>query len=110
MSNSYHNFKFKKDRVAYIRKMLESNEKWVLRALVTIFRYQTAAEQNAEATLEHNGVGFTGADGEFLSSLAKQVKRGRTMSVKQMHCLFKKMPKYAGQLDCVAQSKLIRSF
>lgn len=101
----YNNCKFKKDRIALLREKLGTNEAWAIRGLTVIFDYQTADEQNMEATVEHNGVGFTGADGEILSSFAKQIRKGRKMSPKQMALIFKKMPKYAKQLDGVAQRK-----
>jgi hypothetical protein len=103
--SDYTDCKFKKDRIALLRKKLATNEAWAIRGLTVIFDYQTAEEQNAEATMLHNGVGFTGADGEILSSFAKQIRAGRKMSEKQMALIFKKMPKYAKQLDAVAQAK-----
>ena len=39
-----------------------------------------------------------GADAEFLTSLAQQYERKGDLSEKQMNILYKKMPKYAGQL------------
>lgn len=102
---SYQDCKFKKDRIALLREKLGTNDAWAIRGLTVIFDYQTADEQNAERTMDHNGVGFTGIDGEILSSFAKQIRTGRKMSKKQMDIIFKKMPKYAKQLDGVAQSK-----
>lgn len=93
----------KKARTAHIRNMLGTNKAWALRGLVRIFENQTADEQSMEATVMHNGIGFTGADAEILSSFAKQVLSKRFKgSEKQMAILFKKMPKYAKQLEGVA--------
>ncbi len=103
--STYTECKFKKDRIALLREKLGTNEAWAIKGLTVIFDYQTADEQNAERTMDHNGVGFTGVDGEILSSFAKQIRAGRTMSEKQMNIIYKKMPKYAKQLDGVAQSK-----
>ena len=89
----------KKDKIQLIRTMLGSNIAWASKGVTRIFENQTADEQNVEETVEHNGIGFTGADANILSSFAKQVLKGRTMSAKQEAILFKKMPKYAGQLE-----------
>jgi len=37
----------------------------VKRALIALYERQTAAEQAAAQTAEHNGIGFTGTDGEI---------------------------------------------
>ena len=91
--------KTKKARITHIRSMLGSNSAWALKGLERIFQNQTDDEQNMEQTVMHNNIGFTGADAEIMSSVAKQVRRGRVMSVKQMGLIFKKMPKYARQLE-----------
>jgi len=106
--SQYNECKFKKDRIALLKERLGSNTKWAFAGCARIFEYQTAEEQSIEATIEHNGVGFSGADGDILSSFAKQINAGTFAgSEKQMVILFKKMPKYAGQLDRIAQSKAV---
>lgn len=103
----YATLKTKKSRIAFLREMLACEVRWAIKGLVTIYKYQTDDEQRVGDTCEHNGVGFTGADGEILSSFAQQVNAKRFAgSEKQMNILFKKMPKYAKQLDAIAQSKL----
>jgi len=96
---NFADIKSKKDQTAVIRTRLSSNVKWAARGVVRIFENQTHDEQNVEETRESNGIGFTGADANILSSFAKQVMKGRTMSAKQNAILLKKMPKYAGQLQ-----------
>jgi hypothetical protein len=87
-----------KEIVAEFRTKLQSDPAWTTRGLVRIFQYQTAHEQEVQQTEDHNNVGFTGCDAEILTSFAKQVLNGRTLSQKQLAIAFKKMPKYAGQL------------
>ena len=93
----------KKDRKAHIKMMLGTNPQWAMRGLIRIFRNQTDDEQRCETTKEHNGIGFTGVDAEILTSFAKQVIAGRSLSTKQLAILHKKMPKYASQLERVAE-------
>ncbi len=94
----YSELKTKKDKVAFIREMVATNPAWAVRGLLRIYDYQTEAEQSVGETTEDNGVGFSGADAHILSSLADQIKAGRQMSVKQMAIIYKKMPRYSGQL------------
>ena len=89
----------KKARVEHIRMMLGTNYNWAIRGLLRIYANQTADEQSSEATRYHNSVGFTGPDSKILSSFAKQVISGLTLSNKQTDLLYKKMPKYSSQLE-----------
>jgi hypothetical protein len=82
----------------FIKTKLSTDKNWALRALVRVYECQTANEQMSETTNENNGVGFTGADAEFLTSLAKQYQVRATLSDKQMIHVFKKMPKYWNQV------------
>lgn len=101
-----------------MRKLLAANQAFATRGLLRIFDYQTAVEQDAEQTHERNGVGFTGADAEILSSMAKWVrtwealpdthprKAKPALSDKQLAIVFKKMPKYAKQLLVIAYGRV----
>lgn len=101
--NPLSNLKFKKDRVAFIKDMVKHDARWAIRGLLRIYEDQTAEEQAAGHTHMHNGVGFSGVDGEILSSFAEQINKGRNMSFKQMTLIHKKMPKYAMQLEAAAK-------
>jgi hypothetical protein len=84
---------------AFVRRQLGSSPAWALKALVRIFQEnQTPDEQQAEIVKHHNDTGFTGADGQFLSSLAKQYIARGSLSEKQMTYVFRKMPKYHNQV------------
>lgn len=88
----------KKDTVALWKEKLATEPAWALRALIRIYEEQTPTEQDYEVTAYHNGVGFTGIDADILTSFAKQYQRKGELSPKQMDLLYKKMPRYAGQL------------
>tara|TARA_R110000751_G_scaffold71196_5_gene143986 strand:- start:1232 stop:1552 length:321 start_codon:yes stop_codon:yes gene_type:complete len=77
---------------------------WMARGILAIYDRQTADEQSNETTRYHNGVGFGAMDANILSSLAKQLKRGRALSPKQTQIANKNMPKYCKQLARIAQS------
>jgi len=90
-----------------IKNLLETNDAAVMRALIVLYRRQTASEQSAESTHEHNGVGFTAFDAHLLTSFAKQViqwesSRDRryptALSSKQIQIARKRLAKYSQQL------------
>jgi Tfp pilus assembly PilM family ATPase len=85
-----------------LKHTLATNAQWALRALVRIYANQTAAERSAQTTKEFNGIGFNGTDAQLLSSFAEQYNRRGSLSEKQMAYVFKKMPKYWGQLVTIA--------
>lgn len=95
----------KKAAIEMFKEKLRTDENWALKGLLTIYELQTHDEKNRGATVEHNGVGFTGFDSNILSSFAVQVKSGKQMSVRQMATIHKCMPKYAQQLYKIAYAK-----
>jgi hypothetical protein len=101
--------------VSKIRAILASNDFALESALLRIFDRQTAGEQDAGVTVEHNGMGFTGVDAEILTSFANQVRAnrygrpmGQRLTDKQRVILRRRMAKYAGQLASIAPEKHAR--
>jgi len=92
----------KKALLAALKERLAQDDRWALRALTVVYRNQTADEQHAQQTIEHNGIGFSGPDAEILSSFAQQYQRRGSLSPKQMNLLRRKIPSYAGQVARVA--------
>ena len=85
-----------------IREKLESDIRWAERGLVRIYQNQTVDEQELRETIHSNGVGFTGWDAEILTSFAQRSERGWGLTGPQKRVLFRRMPKYAGQLHKMA--------
>ena len=88
--------------VEEIRSRLESDIRWAERGLVRIYQNQTTDEIEARETIHSNGVGFTGFDAEILTSFAQRSERGWGLTEPQKKVLFRRMPKYAGQLHRMA--------
>jgi len=88
----------KKDIIEHLRQRLANNDRWALRALVRIYQNQTADERCREATIERNGIGFTGPDAEILTSFASQYQRRGRLTEKQMMILRRRIPAYARQI------------
>lgn len=99
-----------KNVTSYVRQQLATNPAWALKALVRIFQEnQTQQEQASETTNEDNGIGFTGTDGNFASSLAKQYLNRGSLSPKQMTFVFRMMPKYHKQVIAFSNQEQLNS-
>lgn len=89
-----------------IKDLLKNNDRAVVRGIVRIYELQTVEEQTAEQTRNKNGVGFGAFDAAFLSSLAKQIQQGHTLTQNQLKFARPKMLKYAGQLARIANGEI----
>jgi len=92
--------------------LLQSNDKAIARAVVVLNERQTASEQNAESTINHNGVGFTPADARMGTSMANFYTKRGYLTEKQLAYWKKpnvngtwRICKYAGQLLDIAKQK-----
>lgn len=98
--------------VNHMRLALMTNNDYLEKAILKLYKYQTEHEQQMQDTAVLNGVGFNTIDANFLSSLAewildrkhasaakkdKYVVR-RHLTNKQLLFARKKVTKYAGQL------------
>ena len=85
-----------------IRELLKESDNAVARAIVAIYNRQTEDEQITKETSVSNGVGFSGVDANFLSSLAQFYQAKGFLSVGQLKYGRKAIMKYAGQLTEIA--------
>jgi len=112
--------KTKKARLEFIRQKVVSDDRWMIKGLLTIYEYQTIDEQQSEMVKVHNGVGFSRIDAEILTSFAKRaIQRGALEAIKTANGLKassffsptqedlcrRKMARYAGQLARIANLK-----
>lgn len=81
-----------------LQSVIDVNDNAVVNVLLTIYDRQTQDEQITEATIEQNGVGFTGADAEILSSFSEQYLNKGYLSMKQMALAREKVKKYWSQI------------
>lgn len=93
----------------FVKIQLGTNPAWAVKAMVRIYdEGQTETEKACGLTKDDNGIGFNGLDSELLSSFSEQVKQRGSLSSKQMGIVFKKMPKYHGQvIDMSDENKLL---
>ena len=88
----------KQQTLVTLQAKLRSDVRWAQRALLAIFRNQTADEQNESVVRYHNQMGFRCMDSVILTSFANQLQQRGSLSPKQMSIVHKLMPKYARQL------------
>lgn len=81
-----------------VKFKLSTSAVWAKKALISIYCLQTDDEVATQSTHSINGVGFTGADAEILTSFAQQLMKRGDLSEKQMNIVFRKMPKYWKQI------------
>lgn len=81
-----------------IKEKIAKSDNAVKAALLRIYTFQTAEEQQAEQTVESNGKGFNGNDAKILSSFAEQLQKKGWLSPKQIALSRKKLAKYSRQL------------
>lgn len=102
----YSDLTTKKDKIAFIRHMVNTDANWALKGMMRIYGNQTSEEQVHQMTKEDNKIGFCGPDAGIMSSLAEQYNDRNSLSRAQMGLVFKIMPKYAKQLMMCAEEDI----
>ena len=90
---------------AKIHALLDAKPAAVTRGLLAIYALQTESEKASAATRDANGVGFSAFDAPFLTDIAERVKRGYTLSPKQMAVTRNKLKHYWRQLAAIANEQ-----
>lgn len=80
-----------------VKKQLEKNPRWQLKALQVLYNRQTVDEQISMQTTNHNGKGFTAFDAKVLTDLALKARSSRLKSY-HYDTLSKRLPKYWRQI------------
>ncbi len=91
-------FSSKKALQEAIKKQITSSDTQAVKAMLRVFEYQTASEQEYATVSVNNGVGFAGTDVEILTSFCNQYNKKGYLSEKQIEIIKKKIGKYAGQI------------
>jgi len=81
-----------------IRNLLIVRDDAVVRGMLVIYDLQTADEQNSEYTIEANGVGYSGAHAEIMTSFSKFYLKNNFLSRKQINIARRIILKYTRQL------------
>ena len=92
-----------------IKVLLETNAKFLERAIVKVYEKQTQDEQQTQSTNHNNNVGFNSSDSFILSSFAQQIIKstypeGNRLSLKQKEIALPKMLKYSNQIAKISNN------
>ena len=100
----------KSQLVSMLKTQLATRPQQAIKGLMRIYANQTESEQSSGIVISNNGIGFVHVDSEILTSFAKQFEERGNLSEKQLAILYKKMPKYAGQLihAAIAEGKIFK--
>lgn len=90
----------------FIKDKIFTDNLWLFRAVLAIYKLQTQDEKRKGFTRHNNNVGFNGPDSVFLSSIAELITLNRSLSEKQIYVTKKKMIKYCGQLAKIANKEI----
>ena len=90
----------------FIKTKLQTDDKWLIRGLMAVSKLQTDDERHIGRTEHSNGVGFNAFDAPFLTQMVIRVNRKLYLSSTQIATIRKRMTKYAGQLESIANHKL----
>lgn len=89
-----------------IKDLIENRNDAVIRGMLRIYDLQTESEKVFGDTHENNGIGFSGVDGDIMSSFVKFYNKTGFLTFKQIKIARKKMLKYAGQLTKISNKEL----
>jgi len=89
-----------------IKEKILTDDRWLERGILAVYRLQTADEQNTETTSEHNGVGFNAFDARSGSYYAKWLESGRSLSGPHLAKARKLCLRYIGQLERIANGEI----
>ena len=88
--------------VETIREKITSDPRWVERAILALYRRQTAYEQQALRTRDKNDRGFSKPDGHLMGSYARWLLSGKHLDEEHLKKAYAIMKKYARQLSLIA--------
>jgi hypothetical protein len=82
-----------------IQDLIDKSAEATARALLIVYDNQTASERAQGQTIEHNGVGFSSRDAEFLTNVAQKYKQyGRWASERQLKAVRRCVRRYHKQV------------
>jgi hypothetical protein len=86
-----------------ILNLIETGNRIILyKMLRALYDRQTWTERAAQTTADHNRMGFNAFDAPFLSSVAEQAERYKTLTPGQAGPVARRLRKYAAQLAEIA--------
>lgn len=92
----------------YLKHLVRTNDRALVRAILLVYANQTWAEQEAGESMEHNGVGFTQYDATSMSRIAEKLKAQQPLTDSELEHARWTMPKYWKQLMVVSKQTVAK--
>lgn len=89
-----------------IRELLITNDKAVIKALITIYKKQSIEEQKYMVSTVENGVGFNRIDAPYLTFMATKAKINGGLKTGDVKVIRPIIMKYSRQLSKIANEKI----
>jgi len=90
--------------ISFLKVKIRSNPTWAQNACLAVYDQQTDKEKRNHFSMGHNNCGFGRLDSPLLTTIACRIKQHRATK-SDLEVLQIKMPRYAGQLVCLAEAK-----
>lgn len=95
-----------KDWERYLKNLLRTDDKALIKSIVTIYDNQTSEEKIYGESKEYNGIGFNRYDSEKMSKIAAKIKHEKKISPTDLEYARHAMPKYWKQLMVISKKKI----
>lgn len=91
---------------SYLKNLVKTNDRALIKAIILIYDLQTAEEKNTGKSIEDNKIGFSKIDAYELGNIAKKIKRGQSLTEDEVAKSRNKMQKYWKQLMVISKKRM----
>ncbi|MDD4804589.1 MAG: hypothetical protein PHN69_05385 [Candidatus Pacebacteria bacterium] len=91
---------------SYLKNLVKTNDRALIKAIVLIYDLQTEEEKNTGQSVEENKIGFSKIDAYELGNIAKKIKRGQSLTEAEVAKSRNKMQKYWKQLMTISKKQM----
>jgi len=91
---------------SYLKNLVKTNDRALIKAIVLIYDLQTAEEKNTGKSIEENKIGFNKIDAYELGAIAKKIKKGHKLTLDEAAKSRYKMQKYWKQLMVISKKQM----
>lgn len=99
------NFTNQKQWEKYLRNLIRTNEKALLKSIMIIYNNQTFEEKEAGTSIYENKIGFNRFDSKEMMRIARKIKQGTHLTESEIAHARIVMPKYWKQLMIISKQK-----
>ena len=100
------NFTNQKQWELYLKNLIKTNQKALLKSIVVIYDNQTDEEKENRSSIEKNRIGFDMFDAEEMMGIAEKIKKNIPLMPNEIVHAKIVMPKYWRQLMVISKMKI----